>query len=83
MGSLSQLLREKFRMELWMLKVQGTRGGNLENEVSVTERLGSFLFGLLSSLLRLLLFQKEPFNHSNMKESKVRKVMFSSLGSVS
>lgn len=85
-GSSSEL--KKFRLKLWVLNVQGawiqgTRGVNVENKASVTECLGSFWFGLFSSFQRLVLFQKEPFNRRNMKEARVRKGMFSSLGSVS
>lgn len=87
MGSSSEL-KEKFRLKLWVLNVQGawiqgTRGVNVENQASVTDCLGSFWFGLFSSFQRLVLLQKEPFNHRNMKEARVRKGMFSSLGSVS
>ena len=58
-------------------------GDNLENQSSVTECLGSFWFGLFSSFQRLVLFQKELFNHRNVQAARVRKGMFSSLGTVS
>lgn len=80
MGSFSQV-KEKFRLELWMLTLQGawiqrTRGDTLGNQASVTECLGSFWFGLFSSFQRLVLFQKELFNHRNMKEARVKRVCF-------
>lgn len=59
----------------------GDQKRQLATQASVTERLGLSWFGFLS-FQRLVLVQKESFNHRNMKKERVRKGMFSS-GSVS